>query len=152
MASLFSTLATTAGAWARSNPDHGTITAAVGHGAGANRAAAIQAVTASTLHSPIVVAFQISTDPHLIYLGYHPQLFVSDIHNVTPYDNNVMVMVGDNLDTSMGLVLPADTFARTNMFGFRNQAYITGAAGYATAGGAVRDHERQAGGAGVAVT
>ena len=110
MASLFSTLATTAGAWTRANPNYPTIAGAMGHTAVHNRSTAGTSLAGVAVHTPTVIAFQLSSDPHRIYIGYHPTHFPGDIHNATPFDNLVMVLVGDNIDTAMGLVLEAGTF------------------------------------------
>ena len=146
MASLFSSLATTAGAWNRPVSNYATIAGSVGHGSASNRDAAMTALSGVTVHSPTVLAFQLNSDPHRIYIGYHPTIFVADIHNPTPFDNHILVLVGDDLDTAMGLVLNSTTFGRAANHGYYNRAYLKGADGYGRAAGANYDHERQAAG------
>ena len=116
MAALFSTLATTAEQWTRPDPDCGTLSNALGHTSGNNRAVTAAALVNSAAHSPIVLAFQLSADRDNIYIGYNPTLFPADPHNATPLDNHVHVMIGDDIETAMGMVLEANTFGRANNF------------------------------------
>ena len=152
MAALFSTLTTTAEQWTRPNPDCGTLSNTLGHAAGSNRAAASAGLVNSAVHSPIVVAFQLTADPANIYIGYNPTVFPGDLHNATPFDGLVHVMVGDDVETAMGMVLEAATFGRANNYGYFRRDYILGANGYAHAAGAVREFQYQAAGAAVADT
>ena len=152
MAALFSTLATTAEQWTRPDPDHGTLSNTLGHAAGSNRAVTAAGLVSSAVHSPIVVAFQLTVDPTNIYIGYNPTVFPADLHNATPFDGLVHVMVGDNVETAMGMVLEASTFARANNFGYYRRDYITGPNGYTNAAGAVREFQYEAAGAAAADT
>ena len=152
MAALFSTLTTTVEQWTRPDPDHRTLSNTLGHAAGSNRAAASAGLVNSAVHSPIVIAFQLTADPTNIYIGYNPTVFPGDLHNATPFDGLVHVMVGDDVETAMGMVLEAATFGRANNHGYFRRDYILGANGCANAAGAVREFQFQAAGAAIADT
>ena len=66
MASLFSTLATTAEHWNRPAPHYPTIANTLGDGAAVNRAGAAAALVNASHHSPAVVAFHLGNENHNI--------------------------------------------------------------------------------------
>ena len=145
MAALFSTLATTAEHWTRHIPNHASLTAVLGNASASTRTEAASSLVSNAAHSPTVVAFQLTTDPTNIYIGYHPTAFPADLHNATAYDNGVLLMVGDDIEHAMGMVLQADAFGRTVASRFFNRNYINGANGYAAVP-PVRAFELQAAG------
>ena len=60
-------------------------------------------------------------------------MFPADPLSNTAFDNHVVVLIGNSLAEAVPVVLPEDTFARTNDIYCTNVATITGAAGHAAA-------------------
>ena len=138
MASLFSTLATTAGQWNHPSPNCATLDTTIGHGAATIRTNAAAALAISAAHSPPQWPF--SSPPIVSGSTLDTTLstsFPANLHNATPCDNLVHLMVGDDLNTAVGMALDADTFGRTANLAFFAQDYILGDNGYTHAGAAV---------------
>ena len=87
--------------WDRPEPDHGTLLAAVGSTSQATRAVCKASLLSFAAHSPIVLAFSLSTDPNVVYIGHSPTLMAPDPMETTPYDNATVVFIGDNLATAL---------------------------------------------------
>ena len=119
--------------WDASNPAYDEILAVVGAGAATNSANTARAVVNLSIRSPVAIAFVITGDEDHIHVGHTPTLFPQDITSNTPYDNNVVVLVGDKVDACVPLVLPDAAFQRTAAFRAFDVATIIGPTGHGAA-------------------
>ena len=104
MASLFSTLVGEDDKWNQPDPDYTAIDAVLGHAAATNRADAALALVNTAVHTPTVFLFQLTAEPTNIYVGHSPTFFSADLTNATPFDNNVMALIGDDIAHAVGSV------------------------------------------------
>ena len=124
--------------WDRPEPDHDTLLAAVGSTSQATRNVCKASLLSFAAHSPIVLAFSLSTDPNYVYVGHSPTLMAPDPMETTPYDNATVVFIGDNLATALPVVLPDTVY--TNLQGTRARRFphMLGGQGFAAATPVVR--------------
>ena len=130
MAALYSRIASNAALWSRHEPDYAAQLAVVGPAAASDRATTSTAIVNANAHSPTVVAFMLNADPTKIYIGHSPTRFPADMIEATPFDDHVMVLVGDDLDEASPVVIPAEAFTRSGEYGFYNKTYIKGVSGH----------------------
>ena len=76
---------------------------------------------------------RINGDLNHIHVGYGPRAFVADPLNASPYDGGTMVMVGNDLNTTVAVVLPVEAFGRTPQIRCKDIATITGPNGHGAA-------------------
>ena len=103
-------------------------------------------VVATAAHSPTVLAFAIAGDSNHIHVGYAPSLFPGDLAVSTPFDDQVVVLVGDDLTLAVTIALPDNAFTRTAAARCFDMDSILGPAGHGH-GPAVFMHGPHAGGA-----
>jgi hypothetical protein len=96
--------------------------------------------------SPITVAFVLEGDPEHIQVGHTLSPFSNDPLRASPYDDHVIVFVGDDLASSTPVLLPNDAFSRTADLTVYNTAHMTGVNGHGTASGAVVRFDHQTSG------
>ena len=99
--------------WDAANPDYTAVNNILGHGATAQPVAMLGLINVS-LRSPLAVAFVIEGDEDYIHIGHSPSLYPAEPGSVTPFDNHVVVLVGDAASSSVPVVLPDVAFGRTN--------------------------------------
>ena len=144
---LFSDIVDDDDLWDNPSPDYTTLMGLVGHGTNADRNACARSLIGINQHSPTVVGFQLDGDQDHIYIGYNPTFFPTDPTSTTPFDDHVMIFIGNNLNDAMPMVFEDAGFTRTAGHTIYNSAYMTGANGHAAPGGAVYRFDTQAGGA-----
>ena len=127
---LFSTLFGDATKWTEPTPDHAVVLGAVGSGSAADQTTAKRHVLNMAVHSPTVVAFVIDADCDHIYVGHSPTQYPASLGTAMPFDNLLVVLVGDSADAAVPMVLPNAAFARTNDFAAYNVAHLTGVHGH----------------------
>ena len=62
-------------------------------------------------HSPVVVAFVVKGDEDHVHVGHSPTMCPADPTSVSPFDNLVIVLLGNDVDSSTPLALPASAIA-----------------------------------------
>ena len=97
---FFSALYTDAAKWNEPAPDYTFYSTRVGgaatRGGGLDRAATITTLANLATHSPTMVAFVPDNDQDVIYVGHSLTLYPSDPANVLPFDDSVVVLVGND--------------------------------------------------------
>ena len=133
--------------WIEANPSYTEILDVVGAGANNNSNTCKTAILNLAQRSPLTVAFILNGDPDHIHVGHTITAFTNDPLRACPYDDHVVVFVGDDLASAAPVLLPTDSFARTaaDVAAF-NTAHMTGVNGHGTAGGAVFRFDHQASG------
>ena len=112
MADLFSDIASEPSHWATPAPNQTTVLTLVGGASTSNALACKKSVRGMGQHSPVVLALSLKSDPEQVYIAHSPTLVPADPMETTPYDDNVLVLVGDNLASAAPLVLPQASFTR----------------------------------------
>ena len=130
MPSLYSDIIDNDALWTQPNLDHAAALAVVGIAATTNADDTRLALTDINVRTPTVLAFTLDNEPESIYCGYNPTLYPADLGNATPFDNKMMVFVGDNLNTAIPVVLENVSTRRSNAAAAYNIAYITGPNGH----------------------
>ena len=80
--------------------------------------------------SPVVLGFLLDGDPGFIHVGHSPHIFNPDPANATTYDSHIVVLVGNDLNTTVPVVLSNQHFTRPAQTPGFNIATITGAQGF----------------------
>ena len=62
--------------------------------------------------SPIVVAFVVKGDEDHVHVGHSPTMYPANLTSVSPFDNLVVVLLGNDVNSSTPLALLASSFAR----------------------------------------
>ena len=62
--------------------------------------------------SPVTVAFVVKGDEDHVHVGHSPSMYPADPTSVSPFDNLVVVLLGNDINSATPLVLPASSFAR----------------------------------------
>ena len=128
--------------WIDANPDWTQVLTLVGPGAAANAADAKKTVLNMAQRSPVTIAFTLTGDPGHIHIGHTVSTFTNDPLNASPYDDHLIVFVGDDLASAAPVLLPGDCFNRPNAFAAYNTTYMTGANGHGAAAPVYRfDHQ-----------
>ena len=131
MATLISTVYTRAEPWLSFDPGYAQCQALVGNTVGTGSDGVATAITNIAVRSPVLLACVITDDPEHIYVVYSPRKFIPDPLNANTYDNDVVCLCGNDLDTSYPIVLPSgQAFARIGNSPCHDIATITGPAGF----------------------
>ena len=128
---LYSDIAADTNLWQDWDPDYLALLGVVGGAAAADRAVCGRALLNLATRTPTVLAFTVAGDEDYVYVGYNPTLYPADITSVSTIDNHLVLMVGNDLQTSIPVVLPHDAFGRTAENLCSTTAVITGPAGHA---------------------
>ena len=110
--SNFSDVASQARFWGTHQPDHATLLGLMGGAATHNQDACKASILGTGTHSPIVMALSLDSDPAHVYMCHSPTIVAPDPMQATPYDNKVLALIGNNLQTAIPVVLPDNAFAR----------------------------------------
>ena len=129
-APLFSTLFNDASLWDDPDPDYDTLLTVLGGTVNTDRGNAQTALVNLSLRTPTAVAYILETEPEYIYIGHSPALFPADITMTTTLDNRLILHVGDVMEASVPMVVPAEATGRIANTRVFNTAYITGANGH----------------------
>ena len=119
--------------WLDANPDWTQVLNLVGPGSAANTAEALKSAMNMAQRSPITVAFVLAGDPDNIHVGHTLSAFNNDPLNGCPYDDHIILLVGDDLASAAPVLLPNTSFSRPTGFAAYNTAYMTGANGHGAA-------------------
>ena len=130
VSTLFSDVVLEAGLWDDHRPDHGLLLTTVGAGAATAGPATSRALLNIAARSPTVLAFVLAGDVKHVYVGYAPSLFPGDLAVPTPFDDKVVVLVGDDIPTSVTITLPDTAFQRTAAIRCLDVAGIIGPQGH----------------------
>ena len=120
----------TATHWEQPNPDYLAHLNAVGGGTANDTGMVSLAMGNMATRSPVVIGFVLEDDPNYIHVGHSPQYFNPDPTNTTVYDEHIMVLVGNDLNTSVPLVISNAQFTRSAATLALTTAVITGAQGF----------------------
>ena len=71
-----------------------------------------------------------ANEPDSIYCGYNPTLCPADLGTVTPFDNKLVLFVGDDLNSAIPVVFEDTATRRSNAGASYNVTYITGPNGH----------------------
>ena len=108
----FSTLLGTADLWEDPTPNYVAIDAAVGVASAGNRNAVRQSLLNVAARTPTAIAFLLDSGPGFIYIGHSPALHPAGIGDAAPFDDHLIVMVGDDPSNITGVPLQHETTAR----------------------------------------
>ena len=113
--------------WTAHRPDYAALLNIVGPAAGAaDRTGAAKALVNQAKRSPVVVALTIHGDDEHIYVAHSPSEYASDPLNGTNYDGLVVVLVGNDLQTSYPVAIPAVALTRSVNVRCNTTAVISG--------------------------
>ena len=99
MPSLHSDIIDNDAHWAQPNLDHAAALAVVGIASATNADATRLALTNLSVRTPTVLAFTLANEPKSICCGCNPTLHPADIANVAPFDNKMILFIGDDLNS-----------------------------------------------------
>ena len=94
MATLLSTIYTTAGSWLSHNPGYAACQALVGNAVGTGSEGVATAITNIAVCSPVLLTCVMTDDPDHIYVVHSPRKFIPDPLKANTYDNMLSVSVG----------------------------------------------------------
>ena len=110
---LYSDLVERAHHWEEPSPSYVALTGAVGGGSASNRADTVEAILNLFQRSSMVLAFVVQGDEDCIHVGHSMSKYPASIGSATPFDNHHVVLVGNDLTSSVPVVLPFEAFERT---------------------------------------
>jgi hypothetical protein len=119
--------------WDQPAPACADLMAVLGGGVITNSNDACRAVVNLATRSPVAIAFVIEGDDDHVHVGHSPTLFPQDITQASPFDNSMVVFVGDKTDSAVPVVLASGAFARTPVTRACDVATIVGATGHGAA-------------------
>ena len=94
--------------------------------------------------APLCFVLHIDGDPDYLYVAHSLTDYPSIIGDTSPYDDHVVMLVGNDLTSATPVVLPRSVFQRVHGLHAYNQAYIEGANGLTNPTGAVSRFDRVA--------
>ena len=130
----YSDLVADAAHWTNHDPDYAALLGAVGAGAGADRADAARSLVNMAVHTPTVIVFRVNGDNDNICVGYNPTFYPTDVTHATPFDNLVVMGLGNCIERSLPIVMHANMFGRTNNRHVYTYDYVIGPNGHGHAG------------------
>ena len=113
MAATFSyaTLFDNAAAWPEGAVDYETaVLPGVGGVATTTRSEMAGNILNLAARSPTVIAMVIDSDPDILYLVHSPSRYPAWPGAVSPYDNHIVTMLGDDHASTVAVVLPPDAY------------------------------------------
>ena len=132
-ATLFSALYGDATYWDDPDPDYATLLGTVGGAAGTSWPATRDALMNIAARSPVTLAFVVEGDEDFIYIGHSPSIYPADLLDVTPFDNHMVVLVGNDSAAATPVILPPAAFQRTGDIRCEDVATIIGPGGHGAA-------------------
>ena len=130
MPSLYSDIIDNDAHWAQPNLDHAAALGVVGIASAANADATRLALTNLSVRTPTVLVFMLENEPDSIYCGYNPTLYPADLGTVTPFNNKMVLFVGDDLNSAIPVVFENTATHRSNAGAAYNMTHITGPNGH----------------------
>ena len=125
--------------WDEPEPDYLTLlTNHVGGAVATAHAACSLALLNVAQRSPVVLALMITGDTEAVHVVHSPTCFPGDPLNPTPYDDQVVVLCGNDLQASVPLVLPDAAFDRVGPETIYSYEYMIGVNGHGMAPATVR--------------
>ena len=109
---LHSDLHRNAARWTDASPDYVGLLATAGGGIATPSPDVSTGLVNLATRSPVVLAFIMDSDPDYIYVGHSPTRFPGDLTDPQPFDNDTVVLVGDQDASIVPIVLPNNAFAR----------------------------------------
>ena len=137
----------TATNWSRPDPDYATLLATTGAASASTSAEVSAALLNTATRSPVVIAFVIHGEEDVVHIGHTLTRFPADLENATVYDNYLCALVGNDLASSVPVVLPSEAFQRSAEARCHTADAIVGVNGHGHPGGAVLHHGPHANGA-----
>ena len=98
--------------WEAPNPDYAQLLTTVGGAANTARADTLRAIVNISERSPVAVALIINGAEDLVHVAHSPSLYPADPLNPRPWDNCCVVLLGNDLATSVPIVLEPEAFSR----------------------------------------
>ena len=99
--------------WDVPDIDWATLYPVVAQDSGTNSAGTLAHICNLATRSPIALAFMVAGDTDHIYVGHNPTQFPNNPTSASAYDNSLVLLVGDNLQTATPICLGVNHFART---------------------------------------
>ena len=116
--------------WELPNPDYLQHLDTVGGASGSASAQVSLAIGNLATRSPVVLGFVLEADPNYIHVGHSPQHHNPNPTSTTSFDEHIMVLVGNDLNTTIPLVISNANFSRPDAALALDTATITGAQGF----------------------
>ena len=141
---LASALYADATKWTDHDPDYGALMAVLGGGTAAAPSAtsapnAARGLLNTAVRTPTALAIVLQDQPGYIYVVHSLTSFPANVAEATGYDNLIVGLMGDNINTALPLVLPAGMFTRITIRA-HTVATIRGANGHSHATNPVYIH------------
>ena len=108
---LYSNIFRDATQWRNPNPDYATTLGVLGGNAATDQNGAARAVVNMAAQAPVVFAMSLEGSGDYIYVGHSATVFPQDVTETTPYDNQVVMLTGNNINAAVPIVLPPAAFA-----------------------------------------
>ena len=86
---------------------------ATGEASGHNNTATLANICNLATRSPIALAFMVLGDTDHIYVGHNPTRYPNNPTAASAYDNTLVLLIGDNLQTATPICLSNNHFTRT---------------------------------------
>ena len=126
--------------WENHNPDYTPVVDLVGAPSANNHSQVATTILGLAARTPTVLLFQIAGEDDYVYIGHTPTRFPEDpLDNANPFNDKVVVLVGDDLASAVPVVLPVAAFQRTNDTRCRNADVIAGNTMHTAAPPVLRD-------------
>ncbi len=142
-AATASALYADAALWANHDYDYAATQTYIAPGSGNNAGACARALVNLAQNSPLTFAVQLAGDVDNIYVVHSLTSFPSVVGHATPFDDQLVVLLGNDYATASALTFPASVLTRVNNINAYNKAYLEGPNGHAAAPPAFR-HPRVA--------
>ena len=126
--------------WENHDPNYVTLLNSIGAGSAATHSQVAATVLGLAARSPTVLLFQIEGDEDFIHIGHNPTRFPKDpLDAANPFNNKVVVLVGNDLASAVPVVLPDEAFQRATQARCRNADVIAGNTMHTAAPPVLRD-------------
>ena len=112
MANLFSDIVGDNTLWGNPAAAYGTLLGAVSGAAAADLRAAKASFLNTAVNTPVGCTFTLAGETGHIYVGFQPMAYPTDVTAPTPFEGQVAMLIGNDLDNSAAVVLPDASFAR----------------------------------------
>ena len=120
--------------WTHPDPDYTAfLTMAAGADSNYDHNQCAQAILNMSTRSPICLALILAGNTDHVHIVHLPSIYPSNPTATTIYDDRVVVLVGNDLQASVPLVLPAEAFERTAATRCYTTDFIIGVNGHGAA-------------------
>ena len=131
VAPLTSTLYGNRHAWSNYDYDFAATARLCAGDSGSSQSVVCTQLLRMAVGSPLVFALHIQDDPDSLYVAHSLTDYPNVIGRVSPFDDHVVLLVGDDVESAHPLALPRSVFQRVSGHHAYNSAYIEGADGLA---------------------